>query len=79
ECVARLKDGKASLDAAQFQMNLCGSSLVEMLKIMSSRYIEMGQKTSSEQCLRISTGILDVFRNEGGKAFELPGYEWIDS
>ena len=78
ECIARLKAGNTSLDAAHFQMNLSGSSLVEMLKIMASRYIEMGDKAKAEQCLRISNGVLDVFRNEDGKTLEIPGYEWID-
>ena len=78
ECVARLKDGNTSLDAAHFQMNLSGSSLTEMLRIMESRYTEMGDTAKAEQCLRISKGVLDVFRNEGGKELEIAGNEWID-
>lgn len=78
ECVAKLMYGKKSLDAAHFQMNLSGKSLVEMLHIMTNRYAEMGDNAKSEQCLRISNGILGVFRNENGKALEIPGYEWIE-
>ena len=78
ECVARLTEGKTSLDAAHFQMNLSGSSLVEMLQIMAKRYTELGDKARAEQCLRISNGVLNVFRNEGGKELEIAGYEWID-
>lgn len=78
ECIARLTDGQTSLDAAHFQMNISGSSLVEMLQIMASRYTEMGDYEKAEQCLRISNGVLDVFRNEGGKELEIAGYEWID-
>lgn len=78
ECVARLADGKASLDAAHFQMNLSGSSLLEMLNIMAKQFTSLGDEEKSAQCLRIANSVLDVFRNEGGKAFEIPGYEWID-
>lgn len=78
ECVARLTEGKASLDAACFQMNLSGKTLLEMLEIMGRRYAEMGDNDKSAQCLRILNGIQDVFRSEGGKALEIPGYEWID-
>lgn len=78
ECVAKLTGGKTSLDAAHFQMNLSGKSLIEMLQIMEKHYADMGDDEKSAQCLRISNGVLDVFRNEGGKALEIPGYEWID-
>lgn len=78
ECVARLTDGKTSLDAAHFQMNLSGSSLLEMLNIMAKRLADLGDNQRSKQCLRIANGVLDVFRNEDGKALEIPGYEWID-
>lgn len=78
ECVAKLTDGKTSLDAAHFQMNLSGKSLLEMLNIMAKQYATAGDNTKSEQCLRIVNGVLDVFRNEGGKALEIAGYEWID-
>lgn len=78
ECVARLMDGKTSLDAAHFQMNRSGSSLVEMLEIMSRRYGEAGDPEKSALCLRIANGVLDVFRSEGGKVLEIPGYEWIE-
>ena len=79
ECVARLTDGKTSLDAAHFQMNLSGSSLLEMLNIMAKQFAALGDDAKSAQCVRIANGVLDVFRNEDGKALEIPGYEWIDS
>lgn len=78
ECVAKLTDGKTSLDAAHLQMNLSGSSLLEMLDIMAKHFDAMGDEKKAAQCLRISSGVLDVFRNEDGKALEIPGYEWID-
>ena len=78
ECVAKLTDGEKSLNAAHFQMNLSGKSLLEMLNIMAKQFAAAGDHTKSEQCLRITNGILDVFRNEGGKELEIPGYEWID-
>ena len=74
----RLTDGTTSLDAAHFQMNLSGKSLLEMLNIMAKQYAAAGDHAKSEQCLRIANGVLDVFRNEGGKELEIPGYEWID-
>lgn len=79
ECVAKLTDGKTSLDAAHFQMNLSGKSLVEMLQIMSNRYAETGDNEKAEQCLRISNGVLDIFGKEGGEALVIPGYEWIEN
>lgn len=78
ECVARLTEGQTSLDAAQFQMNLSGKSLVEMLRIMQKRFADTGEQEKSEKCLRISSGVLAVFRQENGNIFEIPGYEWID-
>lgn len=78
ECVAKLTDGKTSLDAAHFQMNLSGKSLLEMLNIMAKQFAAAGDQAKSEQCLRIANGVLNVFRNEGGKELEIPGYEWID-
>lgn len=78
ECVAKLLNGKQSLDAAQFQMNLSGNSLVEMLRIMAERYAENGDVDKATLCQRLSNGVLDVFSNEGGKLLEIPGYEWID-
>ncbi|MBP3478728.1 MAG: helix-turn-helix transcriptional regulator [Oscillospiraceae bacterium] len=78
ECIARLTDGKNSLDAAHFQMNLSGSSLIEMLNIMAKQFASLGDDKKSAQCLRIANGILDVFRNEDGKALEISGYEWLD-
>lgn len=79
ECVARLTEGKTSLDAAQFQMNLSGSSLLEMLGIMAKQFAALGDDAKSAQCVRIATGILDVFRSENGQTLEVPGYEWIGS
>ena len=78
ECIARLLDGKTSLDAAQFQMNLSGRSLIEMLGIMAKQFAALGDDRKSAQCLKIANGVLDVFRNEDGTALEIPGYEWIN-
>ena len=78
ECVARLTDGKTSLDAAHFQMNLSGSSLLEMLSIMARQFAALGDGEKSAQCSRIADGILDVFRKENGKTLEIPGHEWLD-
>ena len=78
ECIARLLDGKTSLDAAQFQMNLSGRSLIEMLGIMAKQFAALGDDRKSAQCLKIANGVLDVFRNEDGNALEIPGYEWIN-
>lgn len=78
ECVARLTEGKTSLDAAQFQMNLSGKSLIEMLRIMEKRYAEIGDEERAKRCFRIANGVLDIFRIEEGKTLEIPGYEWMD-
>jgi transcriptional regulator with XRE-family HTH domain len=78
ECVARLTEGQSSLEAAQFQMNLSGRSLVEMLKIMSDGYGKRQDQEKSALCTRLSQGVLEVFRREGGQALEVPGYLWID-
>ena len=78
ECIAKLTDGKTSLDAAHFQMNISGKCLLEMLNIMAKQFAAAGDQTKSEQCLRIANGVLNAFRNEGGKELEIPGYQWID-
>lgn len=78
ECVARLTEGKTSLDAAHFQMNRSGNSLIEMLRIMAKHFADMGNRETSEKCLRIADGVLDVFRRENGKSLEILGYEWIE-
>lgn len=78
ECVAKLKNGQEGLDAAHYQMNFSGKSLVEMLQIMAGHYADMGNERKSSQCLRIANGVLEVFRREGGKALEIPGYEWME-
>lgn len=78
ECIARLMDGQTSLDAARFQMNLSGKSLIEMLRIMDTRFAEMGDKERSRLCQRLCRQVLDIFRRENGKILELPGYEWMD-
>lgn len=77
EWVAKLLNGKQSLDAARFQMNLSGNCLVEMLRIMAERYAEVGDAEKTTLCQRLSDGVLKVFSNEGGKLLEIPGYEWI--
>ena len=79
ECIAQLTDGAESLNAAQFQMNISGKSLIEMLNIMAKRFAEMGDDDKSAQCLRISNGILNVFHHENGKELAVPGYEWSES
>lgn len=79
ECVAKLNDGQRSLDAARFQMNLSGKSMLEMLQIMSKHYKDMGDSGKEQLCLRLSQGVRDLFCRENGKALELPGYEWINS
>lgn len=78
ECIARLAEGKVSLDAAWFQMNLSGKSLINMLRIMEKHFRDMGERKKSTQCLQIVSGILDVFRRENGKLLEIPGYEWLE-
>lgn len=78
ECIAKLTNGKQSFDAAQFQMNLSGSSLVEMLRIMAEYYAGTGDEEHSSLCKHLSEGVLTIFRNKGGRTFELPGYEWLE-
>ncbi|MBQ8833586.1 MAG: hypothetical protein IJ001_01505 [Oscillospiraceae bacterium] len=46
---------------------------------MAKQFVALGDDAKSAQCVRIANGVLDVFRNEDGKALEIPGYEWIDS
>ncbi len=78
ECIARLTEGRTSLNAARFQMNLSGKSLIEMLRIMANRFAEMDDEERSRLCQRLCQEVLDIFRRENGKALELPGYEWMD-
>ena len=78
ECIAKLTFGQQSLDAARFQMNLSGKSLVEMLRIMAACFTEMGDEERSQLCLRLCQNVLDIFRRENGRVLELPGYEWIE-
>lgn len=78
ECIAKLKSGQESLNAARFQMNLSGKSLVEMLQIMQTHYTDSGEEEKAALCMRLSGQVLDVFRRENGKELELPGYEWIE-
>lgn len=77
ECIAKLKHGQESLDAARFQMNLSGKSLIEMLQIMAAHFTESGDNEKSLLCKNISRQVLEIFRRENGKALELPGYEWV--
>lgn len=77
ECVARLTGGTRSLEAARFQMNRSGGSMIEMLGIMADRYAEAGNGDAAGQCRRISEGILAVLRREEGRSLEVSGYEWI--
>ena len=79
ECVAKLTSGKQSFDAAQFQMNLSGKSLVEMLGIMAEHYTQSNDEDNASLCRHLSGRVLTIFQSEGGKALEFPGYEWIDS
>jgi transcriptional regulator with XRE-family HTH domain len=78
ECIARLSDGKTSLDAAHFQMNISGKCLIEMLNIMAKQFAAIGENTKSEQCMRIADKVLNAFRDEGGRGLEIAGYEWLD-
>ena len=78
ECVAKLTTGQESLDAARFQMNLSGRSLIEMLEIMKRHYEKSGDTECAQLCRSLSQGVLDIFCRENGKALELPGYEWMD-
>lgn len=78
EWIAKLTEGQESLDAALFQMNLSGKSLIEMLGIMADRYSENNDLEKATICQRLSHGVLAVFRNEGGRSLESAGYEWID-
>jgi len=78
ECVAKLTEGKTSLDAARFQMNLSGKSLIEMLQIMAVHFAESGDDEKAALCRNISRQVLEIFRRENGKALELPGYEWVE-
>ena len=77
ECIAKLTTGAESLEAAQFQMNISGKSLIEMLDIMKTRYTEMCEADNAVLCKKLSDSVLNIFRSEGGKAFEISGYEWI--
>ena len=36
-------------------------------------------ENSLSEALRLSDGILTLFRNEGGKRLEISGHEWIDN
>ena len=78
ECIARLASGQESLDAARFQMNLSGKSLMEMLRIMAERYADLGDWEKENLCLRLAQGVLEIFRKENGIALQLPGYEWME-
>ena len=78
ECIAKLTDGQESLDAARFQMNLSGKSLIEMLEILEKHYAHAANEETAGLCRRLSQGVLELFRRENGKALELPGYEWMD-
>lgn len=78
ECLAKLTDGQQSFNAAQLQMNLSGSSLVEMLRIMEGYYVDTGDAEKSSLCKKLAEGVLIFFRNEGAKSLELPGYEWLE-
>lgn len=78
ECVAKLKSGQKSLNAARFQMNVSGKSLIEMLQIMAKHHADAGEYEKEALCQRIRQGILDIFSRENGKALELPGYEWME-
>lgn len=78
ECVAKLKFGQESLNAARFQMNVSGKSLIEMLRIMAKHHSDAGDRQKESLCLRLCQGVLDLFCRENGKALELPGYEWME-
>ena len=77
ECMAKLLDGQKSFDAARFQMNLSGKSLIDMLQIMATHYASQGNSDKKNLCLNLSQSVLDIFRRENGQSLELPGYEWM--
>lgn len=72
-------DGKTLCRQATSNKTKETNSLIEMLNIMAKQFVALGDDAKSAQCVRIANGVLDVFRNEDGKALEIPGYEWIDS
>lgn len=76
ECMAKLMPGEAGLNAARFQMNLSGKSMIEMLNIMERHYREQDGELA-EKCRRIAEGVLAVFSREGGQELEMPGYQWL--
>lgn len=78
ECVAKLADGKESLDAAQFQMNRSGQCLVEMLQIMKDRYNEIGDADKAVLCHKLSIGVVELFRKEGAHILSAPDCHWLD-
>ena len=78
ECVAKLKTGQESLNAARFQMNVSGKTLIEMLEIMAKHHADAGDDEKEALCQRLRQGILDIFSRENGKMLELPGYEWME-
>ena len=79
EWIARLTAGEESLEAAKFQMNLSGNSLVQTLRIMQERYSEMGDTENAACCKSLWKGVKELFHELGGNKFELSGYEWIDA
>lgn len=78
EVVAKLTDGQESLDAAQLQLNFSGRTMVEMLEILAYRFTEQGDSDMARICVNLIAGLREAFRNNGGHALEIPGYEWIN-
>ena len=78
EYVAKLTDGKESLDAAQFQMNRSGQCMVEMLQIMIDRYNEIGDADKAALCHKLAIGVVELFRREGAHILSAPDCHWLD-
>ena len=78
ECMAKLLTGQKALDAACFQMNQSARTAVEMLLVMAEEYDTQRKTEDARSCLRIAEGILQVYQQEDGQRYEIPGYEWIE-
>ena len=77
EQMAFLLEGDKSLDAARKQMGLSLDETVDMLLIMRNRLREKGQEETAIKYERIAKGILEVFQQEEGEAFETSNfYRW---
>lgn len=55
ECIAQLTEGQSSLDAAHFQMNISGKSLINMLNIMAKNYEALGENAKSKVSVKTNS------------------------